>query len=85
MKQEGETVGMLSTLGRIWDHWDQYHLEVTCHSALNIWQRERPEYIDKIRRWIRDDQIPEDNDLQTLCRIYRERLQARPCYRCTKS
>ena len=75
-------MGIFRSIGR---RFDQYCLEAACETAINIWQREKPEYIDKIRRWIDSDQIPEDNDLMTLCRVYQERLRPRPCYHHTKT
>lgn len=73
-------MGIVNLFGNIKRWLDQYYLEASCHSALNIWQDEHPEYIDKIKRWIESDSIPEDNDLQTVCRVYKERLKPRPPY-----
>jgi hypothetical protein len=85
MKQTGELVGLVNIFRNARDLWRQYCLEVSCSSAINIWEDEHPEYIDKIRRWIKEDRIPDDNDLQTLCRVYEERVRPERCYRHLKT
>jgi len=61
--------------------WKRYVLEAACDSVLNEWEREKPDYVDKVRGWIETDKIPDDSDLRTLCRVYRqrERERLRPC------
>lgn len=85
MKHTGELMGLFNILRNARNLWRQYCLEASCSSAINIWEDERPEYIGKIRRWVEEDQIPNDNDLQTLCRVYQERLRPKRCYRHLKT
>ena len=81
MKQEGEFVRMPEVLRAIRDLWRQYNLEATCNTLLDLWEEEQTEYICKIEEWIKEDHIPDDTDLRTLCRVYEERLRPRSCYR----
>lgn len=62
MKHTGELMGLFNILRNARNLWRQYCLEASCNSAINIWEDERPEYIGKIRRWVEEDQIPNDMD-----------------------
>ena len=68
-------MGMLNILRDIRSWFDEYCLESACESAIAIWRRERPEYIDMIRYWVKTGEFPEDKDLHTLCEIYQEQLR----------
>ena len=85
MFYKGVSVGLVNIFSGIRGRWKQYCLEAACDTALNVWQEEHPEYVDKVRRWIETDTIPEDNDLETLCRVYEERMRSRTCYRHPKT
>lgn len=79
MNYQGELMGFVNMLGAIYRWWDQRVVEAACDTMLSRWHRERPEYIDKIQRWIDSEQIPEDYELKTLCQVYQERIKPRPC------
>ena len=83
--QSGELMGLFNAFRAFHNRWEQYCLEAACDTMLTVWAREKPEYIDNIQRWIERDKVPEDNDLQTLCKIYQERIRPRSCYRRAKT
>jgi len=85
MNCDGDSMGFFGVFSSLYRWWDRYGLEEACEDVLDEWEQERPEYIAKIRRWIDSGQIPQDDDLQTLCRVYQERLRPRPCYRHAKT
>jgi hypothetical protein len=74
--QGSDQMGVFGFFTRPYRWWKDYVLAAACDSLLNEWQREKPEYVDKVRRWIDTAQIPNDHDLQMLCRVYEERERA---------
>jgi hypothetical protein len=73
----GDYVGFPNLFRYAWNFFTQSCLETACDGAINTWLREKPEYIDKVRNWIKTDTIPDDRDLQTLCKIYQEKVRPR--------
>ena len=72
---QGDSVGLFDPFRRAHEWWKQYCLEAACETVLNDWERERPDYIGKVRRWIETGDIPNDRHLRALCKVYRERLE----------
>ena len=62
-------MGMWTRLRR-W--WERYGAEAGCARLIYRWEKYNPENIEKIERWIENDEIPDDEDLQTLCKVYRD-------------
>lgn len=81
MNCQGESMVLLDIFRSIYRQWKTYVLEAACDSALNEWELEKPEYVGRVRNWVETDSIPDDHDLQALCRVYqeRERKRLKPC------
>lgn len=71
---QGDLMGLVEAV-REW--WYNFGLEDACEGVLSDLERERPEYITRIKRWISTGHVPPDRDLQALCRVYQRRLEPR--------
>lgn len=72
----GELMGLLGAYRSIRNWWQRFGLEDACEASLDEWEQSRPDYMAKIQGWVKSGNIPDDEYLTTLCKVYQRRLQA---------